>query len=137
MQPNIEHAVHVVWPDYTAYPVEGTFQKTLARTFLKILRYTSDVLQAISMAIPALSLGVLRTPSLTIVSTIYSALKEYTAELLRHETTPTLRTVHFVSDHLGNTGDFAYALFQLRDAEPTLTPPDALTPGRKANHGGG
>jgi len=118
MQPNIELVLHVIRPELAAYTVEGTFQKILITTFLKSLWYASDVLQATSLAIPAQSLGVLGTPPLSIVTTLYSALKVYTAELQRNETTPTLRTVYLVSDHLGNTSVSAYPLFQLLDSEP-------------------
>jgi len=123
MKPNIKHLLHVVWPEIAAYTVEGMFQKILVTAFQKSLRYTSDVLQATSLAIPAQSLGILGTPPLIIVTTLYGALKKYTAKLLRRETTSTLRTVHLVRDHLGKTSVLAYALFQLLDAELTQTPP--------------
>jgi len=84
MQPNIKHVVQVVWPELEAYTVEGMFRKVLTTTFLKSFSYTNDVFQSTSLAIPALSLGALGTPPLTVVSTVYSAKRKYNAELFRH-----------------------------------------------------
>jgi len=57
MKPKIEHVIHVVWPKYSKYPDKDTFQAILASSFVKCLRYASDVLQVIALAIPAESLG--------------------------------------------------------------------------------
>jgi len=128
MRPKIEYVDHVVWPKYSEYSDKDAFQATLVTSFVKSLRYTSDVLQVIALAIPAESLGTCDTPPLTIASALYSAFKNYKLELTRHETTPTLRTVYIVSD-VSDT--LSYKLFQLLTAEPPQQLAVRLTPGLK------
>jgi len=129
MSPKIEYVVHVVWPKYSAYPDKEAFQVILASSFVKCLRYTSDVLQVIALVIPAESQGTRDTPPLTIASALYSALKTYKLWLEKNETTPTLHTVYIVSD-VSDT--LSYRLFQLLSTEPPQPPAVQPTPGLKA-----
>jgi len=110
MRPRIEYVVHMVWPKYSEYSDKEAFETILVGSFVKRLRYTSDVLQVIALAIPAEGLETRETPPLPIGSALYSALKNYNMEHTRNETTPTLGTVYIVTD---DSETLSYKLFQL------------------------
>jgi len=129
MSPRIEYVVHVVWPKHSEYSDKKAFHTILVNSFIKCLRYTSDVLQVIALAIPAEGLETRDTPPLTIASALYSALKKYNMELVRNETTPTLQTVYIVTD---DSETLSYKLFQLLSAEPPQPVRVRPTPGLKA-----
>jgi len=82
IRPHIEYVVHVVWPKHSEYSDEEAFHTVLVSSFVKCLRYTSDVLQVTALAIPAEGLGTRDTPPLTIAYALYSVLKKYHMELV-------------------------------------------------------
>jgi len=129
MRPRIKYVVHVVWPKHNKYSDKEAFHTILVNCFVKCLRFTSDVLQVLALAIPAEGLETRDTPPLTIASALYSALKKYNMELVRSETTPTLRTVYIVTD---DSETLFYKLFQLLSAEPPQPVPVRPTPGLEA-----
>jgi len=129
MRPRIKYVVHVVWPKHSEYSDKEAFYTILVSSFDKCLRYTSDVLQVIALAIPTESLGTRDTPTLTIASALYSALKKYHTELVKNETTPMLRTVYIVTD---DSETLSYKLFQQLSSEPPQPVPVRPSPRLKA-----
>lgn len=77
LQPQIKFVIHAAGPSASRYRDEKTQRKIVQETFFNCYKYANDQLKATSIAIPAISSGILGIPKDVVAQSAFDALAKF------------------------------------------------------------